>query len=67
MTMTVYVFGTVATAEAFELTAYHFFGDDAQVTRTGSALVMSPEVYQHVLDNTYAIPAAIVATREEDS
>ena len=60
--MKVYVFGNEATAEAFKLTAFHF-GHEAR--RVGSALVMEPEAYQFVLDNTYAVPAAIVATVEE--
>ena len=61
MNLKVYVFGTEATAEAFKMTAFHF-GHEA--TRTGSALVMSPEAYAEVIEKTYAIPAAIVATIE---
>lgn len=57
----IYVFGTEATAEAFKMTAYHF-GYESQ--RTGSALVLDSKGYQFVLDNTYAVPAAITATQE---
>jgi len=57
----VYIFGNVATAEAFRMTAYHF-GHESR--RVGSALVMTAEAYQFVIDNTYAIPAAIVAVKE---
>ena len=61
-TWKVYIFGTEGTAEAFKMTAHHF---GYESTKTGTALVMSAEGYQFVLDNTYAVPAAIVATREE--
>lgn len=59
----VYVFGTEATAEAFKMTAY-YFGYDG-IVRIGSALVMSEDAYQVVMDNTYATAAAIVAEQNE--
>ena len=55
----VYIFGNEATAEAFRLTAYHF-GHEAE--RIGSALRMTPEAYAEVIEKTYAVPAAIIAT-----
>jgi len=57
-----YVFGTTGTAEAYQLTAHHF---GYESTRTGSALVMDEAGYQFVLDQTYATPAALIATLDE--
>jgi len=62
--MKVYVFGNVATAEAFKMTAYHF-GYESE--RVGSALIVSPEGYKEVLEKTYASSAAIVANIETQS
>ena len=59
----VYVFGDIETAKVYQLTAHHF-GHES--TRTGSALVMDEAGYQFVLDNTYATPAAMVASRCAD-
>jgi hypothetical protein len=59
----VYIFGNEATAEAFKMTAYHF-GHDGQ--RVGSALILSPDVYEEVIDKTYAVPAAITAEIVKD-
>ena len=58
----VYVFGNEAAAEAFKMTSYHF--GHTYVRRIGSALVMTAEAYQFVIDNTYATPATIVAIKE---
>ena len=55
----VYIFGDIETAKVYQLTAHHF-GHES--TRTGSALVMDEAGYQFVLDNTYATPAAMVAS-----
>ena len=57
----VYVFGSVAAAEAFKLTAFYFGGD---AKRIGSVLVMTTEAYQVVIDNTYATPATVIAVEE---
>ena len=45
----VYIFGTEAIAEAFKMTAYHF-GHEAK--RIGSALLMTEEAYETVIEKT---------------